>query len=91
MPCAAGWVYGFGGPMQTIGYMDGFLDVSLMAAEPNAAPAQPSDPTNHGLRVIVAWIVLSLIATPLVAIFLGPRIPPGTRAVQARDRSSTTR
>jgi hypothetical protein len=27
VPCAAGWLYGFGGPMQTIGYMDGFLDV----------------------------------------------------------------
>lgn len=28
VPCAAGWIDGFGGPMQTIGYMDGFLDVS---------------------------------------------------------------
>ncbi|HET7043251.1 MAG TPA: hypothetical protein VFI37_00245 [Gaiellaceae bacterium] len=28
VPCAAGWVDGFGGPMQTIGYMDGFLDVA---------------------------------------------------------------
>lgn len=27
VPCAAGWITGFGGPMQTIGYMDGFLDV----------------------------------------------------------------
>jgi hypothetical protein len=27
VPCAAGWIDGFGGPMQTIGYMDGFLDV----------------------------------------------------------------
>ena len=27
VPCAAGWTYGFGGPMQTIGYMDGFLNV----------------------------------------------------------------
>jgi hypothetical protein len=27
VPCAAGFLYGFGGPMQTIGYMDGFLDV----------------------------------------------------------------
>jgi hypothetical protein len=25
VPCAAGWTYGFGGPMQTIGYMDGFI------------------------------------------------------------------
>ena len=28
VPCAAGWIDGFGGPMQTVGYMDGFLDVS---------------------------------------------------------------
>jgi hypothetical protein len=27
VPCAAGWTFGFGGPMQTIGYMDGFLNV----------------------------------------------------------------
>ena len=27
VPCAAGWIYGFGGPMQTLGYMDGFLNV----------------------------------------------------------------
>ena len=28
VPCAAGWLYGFGGPMQTIGYMVGFLDIT---------------------------------------------------------------
>jgi hypothetical protein len=27
VPCAAGWIDGFGGPMQTIGYMDGFLNI----------------------------------------------------------------
>jgi hypothetical protein len=27
VPCAAGFVAGFGGPMQTFGYMDGYLDV----------------------------------------------------------------
>jgi hypothetical protein len=27
VPCAAGWIFGNGGPMQTLGYMDGFLDV----------------------------------------------------------------
>ncbi|HEY0517546.1 MAG TPA: hypothetical protein VGD00_10530 [Solirubrobacteraceae bacterium] len=27
VPCAAGTYFGFGGPMQTIGYMDGFIDV----------------------------------------------------------------
>jgi hypothetical protein len=27
VPCAAGFIDGFGGPMQTIGYMDGFVQV----------------------------------------------------------------
>jgi hypothetical protein len=27
VPCAAGWIDGNGGPMQTLGYMDGFLEV----------------------------------------------------------------
>jgi hypothetical protein len=27
VPCAAGFITGGGGPMQTLGYMDGFLDV----------------------------------------------------------------
>ncbi len=27
VPCAAGFAYGLGGPMQTVGYMDGFLNV----------------------------------------------------------------
>jgi hypothetical protein len=27
VPCAAGFIDGFGGPMQTLGYMDGFINV----------------------------------------------------------------
>ncbi|MGH2849723.1 MAG: hypothetical protein ACRDLP_03810 [Solirubrobacteraceae bacterium] len=27
IPCAAGYIEGFGGPMQTVGYMDGFINV----------------------------------------------------------------
>jgi hypothetical protein len=27
VPCAAGYIEGFGGPMQTVGYMDGFIKV----------------------------------------------------------------
>ena len=32
VPCAAGFLAGFGGPMQTIGYMDGFLQVVMSGA-----------------------------------------------------------
>lgn len=27
VPCALGWLYGNGGPMQSLGYMDGFMNV----------------------------------------------------------------
>jgi hypothetical protein len=27
IPCAAGYIEGFGGPMQTVGYMDGYINV----------------------------------------------------------------
>lgn len=37
----------------------------------------------HGRRFLIAWIVLSLILSPLVAIFLGPTIPPGNGSVEA--------
>jgi cytochrome c oxidase subunit II len=37
----------------------------------------------HGRRFLIAWIVLSAIATPLVAIFLGPMIPPGNGSAEA--------
>jgi cytochrome c oxidase subunit II len=58
-----------------------------MAAEPNAAPLRPSDSTNDGVRVVVAWLILSAIATPLVAIYVGPRIPPGNGSVQAQGQT----
>jgi cytochrome c oxidase subunit 2 len=56
-----------------------------MASQPRAA-APPSDSTNHGLRVVVVWLVLSAIATPLVAIYVGPLIPPGNATVQSQGQ-----
>jgi cytochrome c oxidase subunit II len=53
-----------------------------MAVAPPGRAAGPS----HAKRVIVAWLVLSLIATPLVAIFLGPAIPPGNASAQATEQ-----
>jgi cytochrome c oxidase subunit II len=58
-----------------------------VAADPAAAPQQPTDSTNHGVRVVVAWIVLSSIATPLVAIYVGPLIPPGNATVQGQGQT----
>jgi cytochrome c oxidase subunit II len=41
---------------------------------------------SHGRRVIIAWIVASIVATPLVAIFLGPILPPGNGSEQAHGQ-----
>ncbi len=57
-----------------------------MASEPAAAPPA-TEPTNDGVRVVVAWIILSAIATPLVAIYVGPLIPPGNGSVQAQGQT----
>jgi cytochrome c oxidase subunit 2 len=43
----------------------------------------PADARPHGRRFVISWLVLSAIATPLVAIFLGPAIPPGKGSVEA--------
>src|SRR5436305_11929594 len=56
-----------------------------MASQPSAA-TPPSDSTNHGLRVVVALLVLSAIATPLVAIYVGPLIPPGNATIQSEGQ-----
>jgi cytochrome c oxidase subunit 2 len=58
----------------------------MAAADPNAAPAPPGDSTNHGQRVVVAWLLLSAIATPLVAIFVGDLIPPGNASTQGTQQ-----
>jgi cytochrome c oxidase subunit II len=58
----------------------------MEAADPNAAPAPPSDSTNHGQRVVVAWLLLSVVATPLVAIFVGRLIPPGNDSAQGTQQ-----
>jgi cytochrome c oxidase subunit 2 len=56
-----------------------------MASEPTAA-APPDEEKKHGRRVIVAWLVLSAIATPLVALFVGDHIPPGNASVQGEGQ-----
>jgi len=42
-----------------------------------APPAGEPSGRNHLRRFLTIWIVASVIATPLVAIFLGPILPPG--------------
>jgi cytochrome c oxidase subunit 2 len=58
-----------------------------MASEPAAASPPRGNSTNLGLRVVIAWLVLSAVATPLVAIYVGPLIPPGNASVQAQGQT----
>jgi cytochrome c oxidase subunit II len=50
-----------------------------MAAEPTHGGSEP----NHARRFGTIWIVASLIATPLVVLFVGPIMPPGNGSAQA--------
>ena len=50
-----------------------------------AAPTE-TGPAHHGRRVVIAWLVLSVIATPLVAIYVGPLFPPGNATVQSQGQ-----
>src|SRR5690242_6265437 len=56
-----------------------------MATSSHSGAAQPAA-VDHGRRFLIAWIVLSLIATPLAVIFLGPEIPPGNASAQATQQ-----
>jgi cytochrome c oxidase subunit 2 len=47
---------------------------------------QAASSDGHGRRFLVSWLVLSVIATPLVTIFLGRAIPPGNGSVQATQQ-----
>ncbi|HEY2072456.1 MAG TPA: cytochrome c oxidase subunit II [Gaiellaceae bacterium] len=42
--------------------------------------------SSPGRKVITAWIVLSVIATPIVAVVLGPHLPPGNGSNQAHGQ-----
>jgi cytochrome c oxidase subunit II len=56
-----------------------------VTAEPvTAKPAD--DRRNHGLRLIVAWLVTSAIATPLVVELVGDHLPPGNASVQSTEQ-----
>ena len=57
-----------------------------MASGPTTAAPADDARVNHGRRVIGWWIATSVVATPLVAIFLGPSIPPGNGSTQATEQ-----
>jgi cytochrome c oxidase subunit II len=52
-----------------------------------AADATRRDDVRHGRRVVILWVVLSLIAWPIAAFVIGPLIPPGNGSVQAQGQT----
>src|SRR5690349_11413790 len=44
------------------------------------------DGVNHGRRVVAVWLLLSVIATPIAILVVGPLIPPGNGSVQAQGQ-----
>ena len=55
-----------------------------MTTVPEATGAAPA--RAYGKQFVVLWLVISAILTPLVVIFLGPKIPPGNGSVQASEQ-----
>jgi cytochrome c oxidase subunit II len=58
-----------------------------MSTAPHSAAAPSREGVAHGRRLVALWLVLSAVATPLVAIFLGPAIPPGNGSTQATEQT----
>jgi len=42
--------------------------------------------SSPGRKIVTAWIVLSVIATPIVVLVLGPHLPPGHGSVQGSEQ-----
>ncbi len=57
-----------------------------MSTVPHANEPPSRAGVAHGRRFVALWLLLSAIATPLVAIFLGPAIPPGNGSTQATEQ-----
>ncbi len=52
-----------------------------------SAAAQPAPAGSHsGRRVVIAWLLLCVIVTPIVVIFVGPLMPPGNHSEQASSQ-----
>ena len=58
------------------------------------APAT-SDPagteTRHGLRILILWVLASVICCPIVYFVWGPHLPPGDMSSSAANQQFDTR
>ena len=48
-----------------------------------SAPRQPGPEVNHWRRIVIWWLVTSVIMTALVVFVIGPGLPPGNGSVEA--------
>ena len=71
---------GNGGPMQTVGYMDGYPACRL-----NRGPRRDGSITT----VVVVWLILAVIAELALFFLLSPHMPPGRASVEASDQTTT--
>jgi cytochrome c oxidase subunit II len=49
-------------------------------------PAAPGADVHHGRRVLILWLLVSAVVTPIAALVIGPLIPPGNGSVQAQGQ-----
>ena len=57
----------------------------MATTNPPTPPAHAAEP-SHGRRVIATWLVLTVIATPIVVWLVGTFIPPGNSSEQATQQ-----
>jgi cytochrome c oxidase subunit II len=58
-----------------------------MAAE-SPAPAHAGAPggPNHGIRIFIPWLILSVVADVLIWVVWGPHLPPGAMSTSAANQ-----
>jgi len=57
-----------------------------MAAEAPAQPPAAAGESNHGLRIFIPWLVLSVAADLIIWIVWRPHMPPGTMSSAAANQ-----
>ena len=54
--------------------------------EAPAPPAAAEQGPNHGLRIFIPWLVLSVVADVLIWVVWGPHLPPGAMSSSAANQ-----
>jgi cytochrome c oxidase subunit 2 len=57
-----------------------------LTADAARAPGAEEVEPRHGLRILIAWVILAGICTPIVYYWWGPHMPPGRMTDAARSQ-----